>query len=163
MAEETTTTEEVTEVEVEEQAAPVEKLAPTKKLKKDEYVYAVGRRKCAVAQTRLWLDGKGEITVNDKPMREFFVVEDYRQQVMEPLVATGHADAVRIAIKVAGGGSRGQAEAARLGISRALLILNPDYRKTLKPLGFLTRDSRKKERKKPGLKKARKAPQWSKR
>lgn len=160
MAEETTTTEEVVEEVVAEEK---EVLAPTKKLKKDEYVYAVGRRKCAVAQTRLWLGGKGEITVNDRPYKEFFVVEEYQTQLMEPLEAAGYADSVKVAIKVAGGGSRGQAEAARLGISRALLELNPSYRKTLKPLGFLTRDSRKKERKKPGLKKARKASQWSKR
>lgn len=129
---------------------------------KNDYVYAVGRRKNATAQAQLFMGDKGAITVNGREFGEYFRVPEYREQVMEPLKTTGH-EGVRIALKISGGGMRGQAEAARLSISRALLVLNPDYRGSLKPLGYLTRDSRKKERKKPGLKKARKASQWAKR
>lgn len=127
------------------------------------YYYAVGRRKSAVAQTRLTPGGKGEITVNGREFSVYFAVKEYQQTVRAPLKAVGHDDTMTISLKIMGGGLRGQADAARLGITRALLVLNPDYRATLKPLGFITRDPRVKERKKPGLKKARKAPQWSKR
>ncbi|MEK9151932.1 MAG: 30S ribosomal protein S9 [Patescibacteria group bacterium] len=127
------------------------------------FAYAVGRRKTAVAQTRLWTAGTGEITVNGKPYAEYFPLFELRDTLTAPLKAVGHDGKVTITLKVSGGGIRGQADAARLGISRALLVVNPDYRGTLKGLGFLTRDDRKVERKKYGLKKARKAPQWAKR
>lgn len=127
------------------------------------YYYAVGRRKSAVAQTRLTLGGKGEITVNGREFSVYFAVREYQESVLAPLKAVGQDDKMTISLKITGGGLRGQADAARLGITRALLVLNPDYRATLKPLGFITRDPRVKERKKPGLKKARRAPQWSKR
>ncbi len=160
--EETTTTQETTE-EVVVATAPVVDASAAKKLKKDEYVYAVGRRKNAIAKTRLWMDGKGQITVNERPMKEYFPTFEYQEQVLAPLRAVGFDESANVALTVSGGGLRGQAEASRLGISRALLVYNPTYRGSLKPLGFLTRDARKKERKKPGLKKARKASQWAKR
>jgi len=131
--------------------------------KAGDYVYAVGRRKAAVAQTRMYSDGKGEITVNARELAAYFPVSEHREAVMAPLKAVGQDGKVSIAFTITGGGPRGQAEAARLGVSRALLLINADYRGTLKPLGFLTRDARVKERKKPGLKKARRAPQWAKR
>lgn len=132
--------------------------------KKGEYFYAVGRRKRSIATVRLYLNGKGEITIvnNDKTLEEHIPVDILQESVRLPLKAVGHVDA-DVTVKVSGGGIRGQADAIRLGIARALLIVNPDFRATLKPLGLLTRDSRKKERMKPGLKKARRAPQWSKR
>ncbi|MFC1703019.1 30S ribosomal protein S9 [Patescibacteria group bacterium] len=165
--------------------APVKKAAPkktaaktkepkevkmTKKEKKEKkipatgrYYYAVGRRKSAVAQTRLTPGGKGEITVNGRELSVYFPVLEYQGFVLAPLKAVGQDDKVTVTLKITGGGLRGQADAARLGITRALLVLDPDYRATLKPLGFITRDPRVKERKKPGLKGARRAPQWSKR
>jgi small subunit ribosomal protein S9 len=127
------------------------------------YVYALGRRKSAIAQTRLWPTGKGEIKVNEKPYDQYFTVYEQREIVLAPLKATGQDASVNVHIKTYGGGMRGQSEAARLGISRALIELNPAYRASLKQLGYLTRDPREKERKKYGLKKARKGPQWAKR
>jgi small subunit ribosomal protein S9 len=117
------------------------------------YTYAVGRRKSGIAQVRVYATGKGAITVNRKPMKEYFPVEE-----LQGMDAT--ADVVA---EARGGGIRGQADAVKLGIARALLKHNPDFRATLKPLGALTRDPREKERKKYGLKKARKSPQWAKR
>lgn len=129
----------------------------------DGYFYAVGRRKRAVSQTRLWPDQKKiEVTVNGKNYGEYFTVYDLREACVAPLKAIG-MEGAKVEAKVSGGGMRGQAEAVRLGVSRALLLVNPDHRMILKKLGFLTRDPREKERKKYGLKKARRAPQWSKR
>lgn len=132
--------------------------------KKGEYFYAVGRRKRSIATVRLYPKGKGEITIvnTDKSLEEHLPVDLLQEAVRLPLKAVGHVDA-DVTVKVVGGGIRGQAEAIRLGISRALLKMNEDYRATLKPLGVLTRDPREKERKKYGLKKARRAPQWAKR
>ena len=143
----------------------VKKAAPKKKKEKKtgDYVYAVGRRKAAVAQTRIYPNGKGEITVNDRDFKAYFTIAEYQETVLAPLKACGQDDKVSVNLRITGGGPRGQADAARLGVSRALLEIDAAYRGTLKPLGFLTRDARVKERKKPGLKKARKAPQWAKR
>mgnify|MGYP001615670918 CR=1 FL=1 len=127
------------------------------------FLAAVGRRKSAIARVRLIKNGKGLITVNGRPYDNYFTTFELRKAVTEPLVAVGQSSSVDLSVKVAGGGVRGQAEAARLGISRALIQLNPTFRKALKKTGFLTRDAREKERKKFGLKKARRAPQWSKR
>lgn len=128
-----------------------------------------GRRKSSVAQVRM-VSGKGKITVNGKDVREFFPYETNVMDLMQPLVATNNAESFDIDVKVTGGGFTGQTGAIRLGITRALLeydIANVDsedsYRKVLKAGGFITRDSRMKERKKPGLKAARRAPQFSKR
>ena len=136
----------------------------------DKKVYlGTGRRKSSVAQVKM-VSGKGKITVNGKDVREFFPYETNVMDLMQPLVATNNEKTFDIEAKVNGGGFSGQTGAIRLGIARALLEFdkvneaNEDsYRKTLKRAGFITRDSRSKERKKPGLKAARRAPQFSKR
>jgi small subunit ribosomal protein S9 len=163
----------VAEKKVAPKKAPVKKAA-VKKTEVEEvkaieldskkgYIPSVGRRKKAIARVRLIKNGTGKIVVNGKAYDQYFTVFDLRKQITEPLTVVGQADAVDISAKVIGGGMRGQAEAIRQGISRSLIQLNPTFRKSLKKLGFLMRDPRKKERKKPGLKKARRAPQWSKR
>ena len=128
-----------------------------------------GRRKSSVAQVKMTA-GKGKITINGRDVREFMPHETYVMDLMQPLVATNNEKTFDIEVKVNGGGASGQTGAIRLGITRCLLAYdeanedNDDsYRKTLKRAGFVTRDSRAKERKKPGLKKARRAPQFSKR
>ncbi len=128
-----------------------------------------GRRKSSVAQVKM-VPGKGNITVNGRDVREFFPYETNVMDLMQPLVATNNEKTFDIDVKVNGGGFTGQTGAIRLGITRALLEYdakneeNEDsYRKILKRAGFITRDPRAKERKKPGLKGARRAPQFSKR
>ena len=130
---------------------------------KDESVRAVGRRKQASARVRLTPGGKGEIIVNEKPYDQYFTIFELRKAVIDPLKTAGKDKFFDVSVKVAGGGPRGQAEAVRHGIARALVKWNEEFRKSLKSEGFLRRDPRSKERKKPGLKKARRAPQWSKR
>ena len=132
-------------------------------------IEATGRRKSSIAQVKM-VPGKGKITVNGKDVREFFPYETNVMDLMQPLVATNNENTFDIEVKVNGGGFSGQTGAIRLGIARALLeydIANAEtedgYRKTLKRAGLITRDSRAKERKKPGLKAARRAPQFSKR
>ncbi len=133
-----------------------------KKLDKN-FFYGTGRRKSSIARVRL-LNGNGKITINGKDMEEYFGVDTLKVIVKQPLVATNTLDKYDVVAKVTGGGISGQAGAVRHGISRALLEANStEYRPTLKAAGFLTRDSRMKERKKYGLKKARRAPQFSKR
>ena len=124
--------------------------------------YGTGRRKKSIARVRL-LNGNGKITINGKDIDEAFGVETLKVIVRQPLVATNSLDKFDVVAKVTGGGISGQAGAVRHGIARALLEANSEYRPTLKSAGFLTRDARMKERKKYGLKKARKAPQFSKR
>ena len=121
-----------------------------------------GRRKSSIARVRL-TNGKGNIIVNGTPLDEYFGVETLKVIVKQPLVTTNTLDKYDIVAKVTGGGISGQAGAVRHGISRALLEANSEFRPALKAQGFLTRDARMKERKKYGLKKARKAPQFSKR
>lgn len=128
-----------------------------------DYHYALGRRKSGTAQVRVYLKGSGKIVVNGKSMTEYFPVEDLQDAIMVPLKAAGISETADVIAQAKGGGIRGQADAVKLGIARALLVHNPDLRATLKPLGVLTRDPREKERKKYGLKKARKSPQWAKR
>lgn len=122
----------------------------------------LGRRKEAVVQIKL-SPGRGEITVNDKPLTEYFPHFEWQDLVRAPFVATGLEKNFNVAARAKGGGVRGQAEALRLAISRALVKENEELRSTLKKLGFLSRDARVKERKKYGHKKARRSPQWSKR
>lgn len=121
-----------------------------------------GRRKSSVARVVL-TPGTGVITINDRPFEEYITNGLSRLDVMQPLKAVGQESTLDVTAKIEGGGMTGQSGALRLGIARALLEINPEYRKILKPLGFLTRDPRAKERKKYGLKKARRAPQFSKR
>ncbi|MDD2374598.1 MAG: 30S ribosomal protein S9 [Eubacteriales bacterium] len=127
------------------------------------YFYGTGRRKNAVACVRLY-PGKGEITINGKSLDEYFGMETLKLIVRQPLVATDTVGQYDIICKVIGGGLSGQAGAIRHGLARAMVKADEEaYKATLKKAGFLTRDSRKKERKKYGLKKARKASQFSKR
>jgi small subunit ribosomal protein S9 len=132
--------------------------------KKEVYHQGTGRRKKAIASARVFnVAVKGlEITINTKRMEVFFPVEELRDTVVAPLKLVGKND-LRIDISVKGGGIRGQAEAIRLAISRSLVKMDENFRKPLKDIGYLTRDQRKVERKKPGLRKARRAPQFSKR
>lgn len=128
-----------------------------------EYYEAVGRRKAATARVRLFPAGDGSITVNDKPLRDYFVREVDVLHLNEPFDVTATENHFNVSVKVKGGGVTGQAGAVRLGIARALLKVDPEFRSILRRGGFLTRDARVKERKKPGLKRARKAPQYTKR
>ncbi len=133
------------------------------KAKTDKIVfYGTGRRKSSIARVRL-VEGKGTITINDKNIDEYLGTETLKVIVRQPLTATNTTDKYDVICKVQGGGFTGQAGAIRLGIARALLEANGEYRPVLKAAGFLTRDPRMKERKKYGLKKARRAPQFSKR
>ena len=133
------------------------------KAKTDKIVfYGTGRRKSSIARVRL-VEGKGTITINGKDIDEYLGQETFKVIVRQPLTATNTTDKYDVICTVQGGGFTGQAGAIRLGVARALLEANSEYRPILKSAGFLTRDPRMKERKKYGLKKARKAPQFSKR
>lgn len=127
-----------------------------------KYYYGTGRRKSAVARVRLY-PGTGSVEINDKPLEEHFPRKIDRLEVKKPLQATDTLSQFNVVVKVRGGGISGQAGAVRHGIARALVVANPELHRSLRKLGFLTRDAREKERKKPGLKRARKAPQYTKR
>ena len=124
--------------------------------------YGTGRRKSSVARVYL-VPGKGTITINKRDIDEYFGLETLKVIVRQPLAATETADKYDVIVTVKGGGFTGQAGAVRHGIARALLTVDADFRPVLKKAGYLTRDPRMKERKKYGLKKARRAPQFSKR
>ncbi|MFC2038043.1 30S ribosomal protein S9 [Chloroflexota bacterium] len=126
------------------------------------YYEAVGRRKRAVARVRLY-PGDGQIVINEKELQEYFRRLQDVQDVVAPLHLTENGDRFNLSVLVKGGGITGQAHAIRHGVARALLVVDPGLRPTLKRAGYLTRDPREKERKKPGLKRARKAPQYTKR
>ena len=129
--------------------------------KKVQYL-ATGRRNSAVARVVLEA-GKGTITINGRSFEDYIPSPSVRLDVLQPLELTESTEKFDISVNVNGGGITGQAGAIRLGITRALMLVNPDYRASLKPAGMCTRDPRQKERKKYGLKKARRAPQFSKR
>ena len=133
-----------------------------KTTKKVEKIWATGRRKKAIARARI-SEGKGEIVINKKPLNEYFKSELLQNEVKTALNLVEVADKYDIAITVDGGGLTGQAGACRHAIARALVLSNETFKATIKSAGLLTRDPRMKERKKYGLKKARKAPQFSKR
>ena len=130
---------------------------------KKPYHYGTGRRKSSVARVHLFPNGTGSITINGRDMDDYFGLETLKLIGRQPLETTGLVGKVDIVATVAGGGVTGQAGAMRHGISRALLEMDAEYRPALKAAGFLTRDPRMKERKKYGLKAARRAPQFSKR
>ena len=130
---------------------------------KKPYLYGTGRRKSSVARVHLFPNGTGSITVNGRSIDEYFGLETLKVIVRQPLTATDTADKFDVLVNVKGGGYTGQAGAIRHGIARALLEADADFRPVLKKAGFLTRDPRMKERKKYGLKAARRAPQFSKR
>jgi small subunit ribosomal protein S9 len=141
--------------------APVAKPAPAK-LAKDARYIATGKRKRSVARV-IVLPGKGKMTINDREIEEYFPRARHRTVVSSPLVVTGYESNIDVKVRVHGGGISGQAGAVRHGIARALTEVDPELRSELKRRGFLTRDARAKERRKAGLKKARKRPQFSKR
>ena len=130
---------------------------------KKKYFYGTGRRKSSVARVRVYENGTGAITINGRDIDDYFGLDTLKLVVRQPLVTSDMVGKVDVVITVCGGGVSGQAGAIRHGISRALVTLNPEYRPTLKAAGFMTRDPRMKERKKYGLKAARRAPQFSKR
>ena len=130
---------------------------------KKEYMYGTGRRKSSVARVHLFQGGTGTITINGRDIEDYFGLDTLKLIVRQPLVTTGTIDKVDIVATVSGGGVTGQAGAMRHGIARALLQVDDSFRAPLKAAGFLTRDPRMKERKKYGLKAARRAPQFSKR
>lgn len=126
------------------------------------YFYAVGKRKTAIARVRMFQDGSGDFTVNGMPIKKYLAGTQI-ENAMAALILTNNKSTVDVEAIVQGGGKSAQSDAIRHGISRALLLLNPEFRHDLKQAGFLRRDSRTKERKKPGLHRARRAPQFSKR
>ena len=132
-------------------------------VKKKIQFWGTGRRKKAIARVRLIPAGSGNIVINDRSLEDYFPQGTLQYIVKQPIVLTSTESAYDIVVNVCGGGFTGQAGAIRHGISRALVTLNPEYRASLKAAGFMTRDPRMKERKKYGLKAARRAPQFSKR
>ena len=130
---------------------------------KRQYQYGTGRRKSSIARVRVYEGGTGSIIINGRDIDDYFGLDTLKLIVRQPLVATDMVGKVDIVCTVKGGGVTGQAGAIRHGVSRALLGVNAEFRATLKAAGFLTRDPRMKERKKYGLKAARRAPQFSKR
>ena len=131
--------------------------------KSADFLTGLGRRKSSIAQVKLVKRGQGKITINGKDYKEYFPTYELQKIVKDALNTISQDDKLNVEVKVKGGGKKGQAEAIRLGISRALIQLNPIFKKALKKHKYLTRDRRVKERKKPGLKRARRAPQWAKR
>ena len=159
----------MTETKKKASSVAVEKKEPAKKEKKvksdlsGKYIQAIGRRKTSVAQVRMYEKGTGLFTVNGVDALDFFKKEDNVNLALQPLKAVSKLKDFDLSVVVKGGGVFGQLEATSHGIARALLKYDPEFKALLKTGAYLTRDPRQKERKKPGLKKARKAPQWSKR
>ena len=148
--------------------APKAVVSSSVKAKKsdEKYFYAVGRRKTSVAQVRLYADEKAtdnDLIINGKKLKDYFPTISLQNNFFTPLKAVGMQGKFRMTVLVRGGGTTGQVEAVRLGIARALVIFDSELKKSLKDLGLMTRDAREVERKKAGLKKARKSPQWAKR
>ena len=127
-----------------------------------QYYEGIGRRKAATARVRI-MSGTGEFVVNGKTLKEYFTRSGDAELIVEPLDTAGQRSSLDVSVLVKGGGVTGQAGAVQLGVARALLKLDPELKVNMRKGGFLTRDSREKERKKPGLKRARKAPTYTKR
>ncbi len=159
----------VKKIEKAKKIKKVKKPVSKKKIEKPKpsvsfrYFEAVGRRKTAVARVRLWTKGEKEFLVNKNPSQAYFLIPEFQQTAKSSLKKMNCLDKFRVEILVKGGGLSAQAEAIRHGIARALIKFNPDFKKRLRKAGFLTRDPRMRERKKFGLKRARRAPQWRKR
>ncbi len=141
---------------------PLIKLKKFQKASKGRYYYGTGRRKSATARVRI-IPGKGDMIVNEKKAEEYFESKFLIELILNPLKLTGYEKKLDISILIKGGGKNAQSQAIRLGLSRAIISYKPDLKTTLKKSGFLTQDAREKERMKPGLKRARRAPQWKKR
>lgn len=145
-----------------EHKATAKKAAPVKAVA-SRYLEAKGGRKTAVSRVRLYTKGHSGITVNGKDLKDYFREGDLQETVLRPLAVMNMVKELGVTAMVKGGGSRGQADAVALGIARALTLLDVEFRKKLRAENLLTRDSRAVERKKYGLRKARRAPQWAKR
>lgn len=128
-----------------------------------KYIEAIGRRKSAIARVRLQHGGTGKWTINERALEAYLPIATLQQAVMSPFVQTATENIFDISIHVSGGGVHGQADSIRLGVARALVEFNPEFRSSLKKMGLLSRDARIRERKKYGKKSARRSPQWSKR
>jgi small subunit ribosomal protein S9 len=146
-------------------SAKIKEIEEKKEVAEARYFYAVGKRKTSIAQVKIYPNGKNseEILINGKKLEKYFDVSRSRDLVRSPLSIAGQDKKFDVSAKVQGGGISSQAEAVRLGIARALVKFDAELKKPLRDRGFMTRDARKVERKKPGLKKARRAPQWAKR
>ena len=142
---------------------PRKKVVAKKKAVTGKFFESIGRRKTAKARVRISAAGPKQILINGKEFKEYFPTFELQQIVMSPLAITEQLDQFGVSAKVKGGGVAAQAEAVRHGITKALVLVNPELRQALKKAGYLTRDPRMRERKKFGLKRARRAPQWSKR
>ena len=143
-----------------ETAVKKEKKAAKRAVK---YFEGTGRRKTAIARVRLYTQREKNILINGKPLESYFPISELQQTVKSPFEKLNCLNKFGLSAKVKGGGYQAQAEATRYGIAKALVLFNPEFRKKLKKAGYLTRDSRMRERKKFGLKRARRAPQWQKR
>ena len=128
----------------------------------EQYYEGIGRRKASTARVRI-MNGSGDFVINEKPLQEYFTRSGDIESILGPLETVGRRTSLDVSVLVQGGGVTGQTDAVQLGIARALLKLDPDVKPALRKSGFLTRDPREKERKKPGLKRARKAPTYTKR
>ncbi len=133
------------------------------KVQKEKYFEGLGRRKTAIARVRLFPQKEKSFSVNEKGLENYFPTIELQETILAPLSLTGCLEQFKASAKVKGGGTVSQAEAVRHGVARALVLFNSNFRKKLKSAGFLKRDPRMRERKKFGLKRARRAPQWSKR
>ncbi len=153
------------EVKKKDEVKPKEEVRPKEenKTKEVNYLEAIGKRKTASARVRLFTKGEKDFLVNEKSFHKYFPTQELQQIAKSSLEKMKCLDRFRVSAKVKGGGLKAQAEAVRHGTARILVQFNPEFRKRLKKAGLLTRDARKRERKKPGLKRARRAPQWQKR
>lgn len=150
---------EVKKVKTRKKASKTERIAK----KPTRYFEAVGHRKTATARVRLFTQGEKVFLINERPLEVYFPLTELQSKAKDPLLKIKCQGKFKVSVLVRGGGFNAQSEAVRHGIAKALVVFNPDFRKKLKKAGFLTRDSRMRERKKFGLKRARRAPQWQKR
>ncbi|MBC8508672.1 MAG: 30S ribosomal protein S9 [Anaerolineales bacterium] len=128
----------------------------------EQYYEGIGRRKASTARVRV-MSGSGEFIVNEKPLEAYFTRQGDAQIILGPLETVGQRNSLDVSVRVQGGGVTGQTDAVQLGLARALVVMTPENKPALRKGGFMTRDAREKERKKPGLKRARKAPTYTKR
>ncbi len=140
-----------------------ERVEKEKEEKPDKFYQSVGKRKTAVARIRVWTKGEKEFLINKKPLTEYFPILEMQKVASASLERMKCVNKFKVSVIVKGGGVTSQAEAVRHGLAKVLVLFNPDFRKRLKKAGFLRRDARMRERKKFGLKRARRAPQWKKR
>lgn len=131
--------------------------------KRRQFFWTIGKRKTAIARVRMYPEGSGAVTINGRAAKEYFPTALHVENALAPFALVEKKNAFDVEAEIEGGGVTAQSDALRHGISRGLLLVNPDFRTELKRAGFLRRDARIKERKKPGLKRARRAPQWQKR